>query len=37
MLAKLVETIVLEHNIPVRSGGSMTFQRKDLGKGIRTR
>ncbi len=34
MLAKLVENIVLERNIPVRSGGSMTFQRDDLEKGF---
>lgn len=34
MLAKLIETIVLEQDIAVRSGGSMTFQRKDLEKGF---
>ena len=34
MLAKLIETIILERNIPVRSGGSMTFQRSDLEKGF---
>jgi len=34
MLAKLVECILLERNIPVRSGGSMTFQRDDLEKGF---
>lgn len=34
MLAKLIEIIILELNIPVRSGGSMTFQRKDLEKGF---
>jgi Uma2 family endonuclease len=34
MLAKLIEMIILEHNIPVRSGGSMTFQREDLEKGF---
>jgi Uma2 family endonuclease len=34
LLAKLVENIVLEMNIPVRSGGSMTFQRDDLQKGF---
>lgn len=34
MLAKLIETVILEFNIPVRSGGSMTFQRNDLGKGL---
>jgi Uma2 family endonuclease len=34
MLAKLIETIVLERDLPVRSGGSMTFQRKDLEKGF---
>jgi Uma2 family endonuclease len=34
MLAKLIETIILEHDIPVRSGGAMTFQRSDLEKGF---
>ncbi|MCY2991923.1 MAG: Uma2 family endonuclease [Planctomycetota bacterium] len=34
MLAKLIEMILLEGNIPARSGGSMTFQRKDLEKGF---
>jgi Uma2 family endonuclease len=34
MLAKLVEITILERNIPVRSGGSMTFQRRDLKKGF---
>jgi Uma2 family endonuclease len=34
LLAKLVENILLELNIPVRSGGSMTFQRDDLEKGF---
>lgn len=34
MLAKLIEMIILEFNIPVRSGGSMTFQRFDLEKGF---
>ena len=34
MLAKLIETIILELELPVRSGGSMTFQRKDLEKGF---
>jgi Uma2 family endonuclease len=34
MLAKLIETIILELGIPVRSGGSMTFQRHDLEKGF---
>jgi Uma2 family endonuclease len=34
MLAKLVEIIIIERNIPVRSGGSMTFQRHDLEKGF---
>ena len=34
MLAKLIETIILERNLPVRSGGSMTFQRSDLEKGF---
>ena len=30
MLAKLIETVILECNLPVRSGGAMTFQRHDL-------
>ena len=34
MLAKLIETIILDLDIPVRSGGSMTFQRFDLEKGF---
>jgi Uma2 family endonuclease len=34
MLAKLIETIFLERDLPVRSGGSMTFQRADLEKGF---
>ena len=34
MLAKLIETIFLERNMAVRSGGSMTFQRQDLEKGF---
>jgi Uma2 family endonuclease len=34
MLAKLIETIILELELPVRSGGSMTCQRKDLEKGF---
>ena len=34
VLAKLVESILLERDIPVRSGGSMTFQRDDLEKGF---
>ena len=34
MLAKLIETIFLERDIPVRSGGAMTFQRHDLEKGF---
>jgi Uma2 family endonuclease len=34
MLAKLIEVIILELDLPVRSGGSMTFQRKDLEKGF---
>jgi Uma2 family endonuclease len=34
LLAKLVEQLVLELNIPVSSGGSMTFQRADLQRGI---
>ena len=34
MLAKLIEIIILELDLPVRSGGSMTFQRKDLEKGF---
>ena len=34
MLAKLVEMIVFELNVPVRSGGSLTIQRADLQKGF---
>lgn len=34
ILAKLVEATVLECDIPVRSGGNMTFQRDDLEKGF---
>jgi len=34
MLAKLIEILILELDLPVRSGGSMTFQRKDLEKGF---
>lgn len=34
VLAKLLEVTVLECNIPVRSGGNMTFQRDDLKKGF---
>ena len=34
LLAKLVEQLVLELNLPVSSGGSMTFQREDLQRGI---
>ena len=34
LLAKLVEQLVLELNIPISSGGSMTFQREDLQRGI---
>ncbi|MCA9159309.1 MAG: Uma2 family endonuclease [Planctomycetales bacterium] len=34
VLAKLIEATVLEGNIPVRSGGNMTFQRDDLEKGF---
>jgi Uma2 family endonuclease len=34
MLAKLVEATVLELDIPVRSGGNMTFQREDLKRGF---
>jgi Uma2 family endonuclease len=33
LLAKLVEAVLFEFNIPVRSGGSMTFQREDLQQG----
>lgn len=33
LLAKLVEITLYELDIPVRSGGSMTFQRDDLQKG----
>jgi Uma2 family endonuclease len=34
MLAKLVEAMIFELDIPVRSGGAMTFQRDDLEKGF---
>jgi Uma2 family endonuclease len=34
MLAKLVEQIFFVFNMPVASGGSMTFQREDLEKGF---
>ncbi len=34
LLAKLVEQLVLELNIPISSGGSMTFQHADLQRGI---
>lgn len=34
MLAKLVEQIIFVFNMPVASGGSMTFQREDLEKGF---
>jgi Uma2 family endonuclease len=34
MLAKIVETIIMEREIPVRSGGSMTFQVEGLEKGF---
>jgi Uma2 family endonuclease len=34
ILAKIVEQIVLHDGIPVASGGSMTFQRDDLEKGM---
>jgi Uma2 family endonuclease len=34
MLAKIVETTVMEFELPVRSGGSMTFQIKGLEKGF---
>ena len=34
VLAKLVEATIFELNIPVRSGGAMTFQRDDLKKGF---
>ena len=34
MLAKLIEMVILERNLPVRSGGAMTFQRHDLEKGF---
>ena len=33
LLAKIVEATVFELELPVRSGGSMTFQRDDLEKG----
>ena len=34
MLAKIVETTIMERNIPVLSGGSMTFQVEGLEKGF---
>jgi len=34
MLAKLVEATIFELELPVRSGGAMTFQRDDLEKGF---
>ncbi len=34
VLAKLVEATIFELNVPVRSGGAMTFQRDDLKKGF---
>lgn len=34
ILAKLVEATIFERNMPVRSGGAMTFQRDDLEKGF---
>ena len=34
ILAKLVEQMVFELNIPVASGGNMTFQREDLERGF---
>ena len=34
LLAKIVEATIFELNIPVRSGGAMTFQRDDLKKGF---
>jgi Uma2 family endonuclease len=34
LLGKLIEAMVLELGIPVRSGGMMTFQRDDLQKGF---
>lgn len=34
MLAKLVEATIFEFDIPVRSGGAMTFHRDDLKKGF---
>ena len=34
MLAKLVEMMIFESDLPVRSGGSMTVQREDLQKGF---
>jgi Uma2 family endonuclease len=34
LLARIVEQTLLFFNIPVASGGSMTFQREDLEKGI---
>ncbi|MCA9185276.1 MAG: Uma2 family endonuclease [Pirellulaceae bacterium] len=34
ILAKLIEMIIFELELPVRSGGNMTFQREDLEKGF---
>jgi Uma2 family endonuclease len=34
LLAKLVEATIFELDMPVRSGGAMTFQRDDLKKGF---
>ena len=34
VLAKLIEATIFELNVPVRSGGAMTFQRDDLKKGF---
>jgi len=34
ILAKLVEMVLFEMNLPVRSGGSFTIQREDLEKGF---
>ena len=34
LLGRLIETLTYELNIPMSSGGSMTFQRKDLKRGL---
>jgi Uma2 family endonuclease len=34
LLARFIEAVALEWEIPIRSGGSMTIQRKDLERGF---